>query len=56
MRGWNRRTLTLNSSTGSQEPIFNKTVNAEAAAEPNSKEEANRGSSCSCQSQDVKEI
>jgi len=38
--------LTLNSSAESQEPIFNNAVKAEAAAEPNSRAEANKGSNC----------
>lgn len=39
-------TLTLNSSVESQEPIFNNAVKAGAAAEPNSRAEANNGSNC----------
>uniref|UniRef100_A0A0A9DTD6 Uncharacterized protein n=1 Tax=Arundo donax TaxID=35708 RepID=A0A0A9DTD6_ARUDO len=39
------KTLVLNWSAGSQEPIFNKTVKAGAAAEPNSRAEANTGRS-----------
>lgn len=39
-------TLTLNSSVESQEPIFNNAVSAGAAAEPNSRAEANKGSNC----------
>jgi len=37
-------TFILNSSAESQEPIFNNAVKAEAAAEPNSRAEANKGS------------
>ena len=37
-------TLTRNSSAESQEPIFNNAVKAGAAAEPNSRAEANKGS------------
>lgn len=37
-------TLVLNSSGESHEPIFNSAVKAGAAAEPNSREEANKGS------------
>lgn len=37
-------TLARNSSAESQEPIFNNAVKAGAAAEPNSREEANKGS------------
>jgi hypothetical protein len=40
------KTLTLNSSDESQEPIFNNAVKAGAAAEPNSRAEANKGSNC----------
>jgi hypothetical protein len=40
------KTLTLNSSDESQEPIFNNAVKARAAAEPNSRAEANKGSNC----------
>lgn len=39
-------TLVLNSSDESHEPIFNSAVKAGAAAEPNSREEANKGSNC----------
>ena len=39
-------TLTLNSSWGSQEPIFNKGFKAGAAAEPNSRADASNGSNC----------
>lgn len=39
-------TFTLNSSIESQEPIFNNAVKAGAAAEPNSRAEANKGSNC----------
>lgn len=39
-------TLTRNSSAESQEPIFNNAVKAGAAAEPNSRAEANKGSNC----------
>ena len=39
-------TFALNSSVESQEPIFNNAVKAGAAAEPNSREEANKGSNC----------
>ena len=42
-------TLALNSSVESQEPIFNNAVKAGAAAEPNSRAEANKGSNCSNQ-------
>lgn len=38
--------MALKSSTGSHDPIFNSTVKAEAGAEPNSREDANNGSSC----------
>jgi hypothetical protein len=38
------KTFELNSSVGSQEPIFNNAAKAGAAAEPNSSAEANRGS------------
>ena len=44
---WEKRmTLILNSSDESQEPIFSKAVKAGAAAEPNSRAEANDGSNC----------
>ena len=36
----------LNSSDESQEPIFKSAVKAGAAAEPNSREDANKGSNC----------
>lgn len=39
-------TFTLNSSVESQAPIFNNAVKAGAAAEPNSRAEANKGSNC----------
>lgn len=39
-------TFRLNSSAESQEPIFNSAVKAGAAAEPNSRAEANKGSNC----------
>lgn len=39
-------TLALKSSAESQEAIFNSAVKAGAAAEPNSKAEANIGSNC----------
>lgn len=39
-------TLELNSSDESHEPIFKSAVKAGAAAEPNSREEANKGSNC----------
>jgi hypothetical protein len=42
-----RQTLVLNWSAGSQEPIFNSTVKAGAAAEPNSRADANTGSNYS---------
>lgn len=42
----NEITFALNSSVESQEPIFNNAVKAGAAAEPNSREEANKGSNC----------
>ena len=40
------KTLAVNSSVESQEPIFNNAVKAGAAAEPNSRAEANKGSNC----------
>lgn len=40
------KTLSLNSSVESQEPIFNNAVKAGAAAVPNSRAEANKGSNC----------
>lgn len=43
-----RKTFKLNSSAESQEPIFSNAVKAGAAADPNSSEEASRGSSCYC--------
>lgn len=39
-------TLALNSSAGSQEPIFNRAVKAGAAAEPNSRADDNSGNNC----------
>lgn len=45
-KSWRSLTLTLNSSVESQEPIFNSAVSAGAAAEPNSRAEANKGSNC----------
>jgi hypothetical protein len=49
-----KKTLTLNSSAESQEPIFNNAVKAGAAAEPNSRAEANKGSNCRNQDENQK--
>jgi len=48
------QTLTLKSSVDNHEPILSKAVNAGAAAEPNSREEANKGRSCINQKVKVK--
>jgi len=48
--------LTRNSSAESQEPIFNNAVKVGAAAEPNSREEANKGSNCENQKIPTKSI
>lgn len=50
LKRWSLRlnnTFELKSSWESQAPIFNKGLNAGAAAEPNSRAEASKGSSCS---------
>ena len=50
------KTLTLNSSAESQEPIFNSAFKAGEAAEPNSRAEANKGSNCRNQYKNQKRI